>query len=118
MRQLIMKAIKPRKIRYYQTTLGKIPFKEWIEGLKDSKVRHRIRARLDRIELGNFGDYKALAEGISELRLQFGAGYRVYFAEQDDYFIILLCGGDKSSQGKDIETAKHYWKDLLERCNE
>ena len=113
-----MKEIKPKQIRFYQTKSGKIPYKEWFDGLKDPKVRHRIRARLDRVQLGNLGDHKGLSDGVSELRFAFGSGYRIYFAEQDDYFIILLCGGDKSSQEKDIDTAKQYWNDLQERCDE
>ena len=113
-----MKDIKPKQIRFYQTKSGKIPYKEWFDNLKDSKVRHRIRARLDRVELGNLGDFKNLSDGVSELKFSFGPGYRIYFAEQDDIFIILLCGGDKSSQKKDINTAKQYWNDLQERCDE
>ena len=112
-----MREIKPKQIRFYQAKSGKIPYKEWFDGLKNSKVRHRIRARLDRVELGNLGDYKVLSDGVSELRLAFGSGYRIYFAEQNDYFIILLCGGDKGSQEKDINAARQYWKDLQERCD-
>jgi putative addiction module killer protein len=73
---------------------------------------------LDRVEIGNYGDYKALGDGVYELKLHFGSGYRVYFAEDGDIIVILLCGGDKSSQSKDIEVAKAYWKELLERNNE
>lgn len=113
-----MRDIKPKQIRFYQTKSGKIPYKEWFDNLKDPKVRHRIRARLDRVELGNLGDFKALSDGVSELKFSFGPGYRIYFAEQNDIFIILLCGGDKSSQKKDINTAKQYWNDLQERCDE
>ena len=97
-----MKEIKPKQIRFYQTESGKIPYKEWFDGLKDCKVRHRIRARLDRVELGNFGDYKVLSNSVSELRFTFGSGYRIYFAEQNDYFIILLCGGDKKVRKKTL----------------
>lgn len=81
-------------------------------------MRHRIRRRLDRVEIGNYGDYKPLGDGVYELKLHFGSGYRVYFAEYDDIIVILLCGGDKSTQSKDIEIAKTYWKELLERNNE
>lgn len=118
MRQFVMKEIKPRNIRYYVDKSGKIPCKEWLDGLKDSTIRHRIRARLDRVELGNLGVYKPLSDGVLELKFNFGSGYRVYFGEQEDYFIILLCGGDKGSQKIDVETAKKYWKDFLERCDE
>lgn len=118
MRQLTMKEIKPYQIRYYQTDSGKCPYKKWFDGLKDSKVRHRIRARLDRVALGNLGDHKNLSDGVLELRFAFGSGYRIYFAEHEECFVILLCGGDKSSQEQDIETAKEYWKNLRERCDE
>lgn len=113
-----MKASNPKTLRYYQTTSGKTPFLEWLDALKDSRTRHRIRARLDRVSLGNFGDYKVLGDGVCELRLDFGPGYRVYFAEKENTFVILLCAGDKSSQKKDIDTAKRYWYDLLERSHE
>ena len=73
---------------------------------------------MDRVEVGNYGDYKPLGDGVYELKLHFGSGYRVYFAEYDDIIVILLCGGDKSTQSKDIEIAKTYWKELLERNNE
>jgi putative addiction module killer protein len=73
---------------------------------------------LDRVEIGNYGDYKSLGDGVYELKLHFGSGYRVYFAEYDNIIVILLCGCDKSTQSKDIETAKTYWKELMERNNE
>lgn len=78
-------------------------------------MRARIRRRLDRLELGNYGDYKSLTGGINELRLDFGKGYRIYFAEQDGLIIILLCGGDKSTQKKDIQKARDFWHELQER---
>lgn len=113
-----MKEIKHRILRNYTTPSGVVPFEEWINSLKDSVVRHRIRTRLDRVEKGNLGIYKPLGDGVSELKFDFGSGYRIYFAEEGDIFIILLCGGDKSSQKKDIKIAKAYWKELLERCDE
>lgn len=105
-------------LRNYTTLSGKVPFIEWLHCLKDATTRLRIRRRLDRLELGNFGDCKPVGEGILELRLAFGPGYRIYLAEEDDILIILLCAGDKSSQKKDIQTAKKYWLDLKERSNE
>jgi len=113
-----MKENKKRILRNYKTQSGKVPFSDWLEDLKDPMVRHRIRRRLDRVELGNFGDYKVLDEGVCELRLDFGSGFRIYFAEEGDIIVILLCGGDKSTQDKDIKTAKKYWKELLERSHE
>jgi len=105
-------------LRNYVTLSGKVPFKEWMNNLKDPVIRHRIRRRLDKVEIGHYGDYKILGDGVCELKFHFGSGYRVYFAEQDDVIVILLCGGDKGSQSKDIDTAKAYWKELLERNNE
>lgn len=83
-----------------------------MKSLKDPVTRLRIRRRLDRVELGNFGDYKPLGDGVYELKLAFGSGYRIYFAEDGDTIVILLSGGDKSSQVKDIATAKMYWQEL------
>jgi len=108
-----------RKIlRNYTTLSGAVPIIEWLHQLKDPSTRLRIRRRLDRLELGNLGDCKPVGDGVSELRLFFGSGYRIYFAEQDDTIIILLCAGDKSSQKKDIQTAKKYWHELKERSDE
>lgn len=86
--------------------------------MKDPVTRLRIRRRLDRIEQGNLGDCEPVGEGVSELRLAFGSGYRIYFAEWDNTIIILLCAGDKSSQVKDIKVAKLYWQELQERSDE
>lgn len=110
-----MKKNTPRILRNYLTLNGKVPFSDWLNSLKDPVTRLRIRRRLDRLEMGNFGDCKPVGEGVSELRLAFGPGYRIYFAEQDDVIIILLCAGNKSSQKKDIKTAKQYWQELQER---
>lgn len=105
-------------LRNYVTPAGKIPFEEWLDGIKDPVTRLRIRRRLDRVELGNMGDCKSVGEGVSELKLAFGSGYRIYFAEKDEVIIILLCAGDKRSQKNDIKTAKMYWNELKERSDE
>lgn len=110
-----MKKKNNKILRNYVTRSGKVPFVDWIKNIKDPTTRHRIRSRLDRVELGHYGEYKLLGDGVCELKLDFGPGYRLYFAEQDDIIVILLCGGDKKTQSKDIETAKAYWQDLLER---
>lgn len=99
----------------YQTETGKRPFDDWLKGLKDIKARARIRSRLDRVELGHYGDYKPLGKGVYELRLFFGPGYRVYFGEDGNTLVLLLCGGDKSSQQRDISGAHAYWQDYQER---
>ena len=103
------------ELRQYQTTDGKVPFAEWLEGLRDSMARGRIIARLDRLVVGLRGDWRAVGGGVSELRIDHGPGYRVYYAQHGSKLIILLCGGDKSSQAKDIEQAHAYWKDYKER---
>lgn len=102
-----------KEIITYQTKSGKIPFDEWVYGLRDKKTRRRIFSRIIRLEHGHYGDYKAVGDGVMELRLFFGAGYRVYFGEHGDKLIVLLVGGDKKSQNKDIQQAKAYWKDYL-----
>ena len=99
----------------YEMTSGKRPFVEWLEGFRSADMVGRIQARLDRVRHGNFGDTKALGDGIYELRLDFGKGYRIYFGQRGDAIVILLCGGDKSSQIRDIKRAKEYWTDFLRR---
>jgi putative addiction module killer protein len=73
----------------------------------------RILARVSRLQQGNYGDCEPVGEGVSELRLFFGPGYRVYFGEHDNAIVVLLCGGDKDSQSKDIQQAKAYWQEYL-----
>lgn len=93
---------------------GKLPIKEWIISLKDKKIRYRIDERIKRIIAGNFGDYKKIDNELSEFRLSFGSGYRIYFSEINNVIILLLCGGDKSTQSRDIKKAKEYlhiWKE-------
>ena len=80
-------------------------FSDWLKAV-DSMVKVRVLARLSRVEVGNFGDYAAVGDGISELRLFFGAGYRIYYRQQGNEWIILLCAGDKSTQVQDIKLAK------------
>jgi putative addiction module killer protein len=80
-------------------------YKKWFESLKDRTARMRIDVRIRRISLGNFGDIKPVGEGISEIRIDFGSGYRVYFIQNGIEVIILLCGGDKSTQSRDIKRA-------------
>lgn len=107
--------MNPVEIRQYQTKDGRTPVSEWIDGLRDANARARIVARLDRLAAGLLGDWKALGGGISELRIDHGPGYRVYCAQRGDTFILLLCGGDKRTQAKDIERAHAYWKDYKAR---
>jgi putative addiction module killer protein len=103
-------AIEPKTVAYYADQAGHEPFVEWLEKL-DRVTHKRVLARLHRIEQGNYGDYKHIQDGVHELRLFFGPGYRIYFGEVGGKIVVLLCGGDKSTQDKDIKTALAYWKE-------
>ena len=89
-------------------------FAQWIDGLRDLRARARIQARIERLALGNPGDAKPVGEGVSELRIDHGPGYRVYFKQRGRELIILLAGGDKSTQAKDIRMALELARNLLE----
>lgn len=87
-------------------------FANWFNRLRDRKAKARVQARIDRIEIGNFGDVAPVGEGVSELRIHYGPGYRVYFVQRGSVVVILLSGGDKSSQNADIKRAKEIAKQL------
>ena len=110
-----MRNIQPRAIEIYETPNGQAPFTEWFASIQDIKTQTRIRGRLDRLEKGNFGDYESVGSGVFELRLHFGPGYRIYFGEVDRTIVLLLCGGDKSTQTRDIQRAKIYWLEHKEK---
>lgn len=103
------------EIEIYETAKGKRPFESWFEEILEIHTRARILTRLDRLKLGNFGDCKSIGEGICELRLHFGPGFRLYYSKIGNRVVLLLCGGDKGSQSKDIILAKEYWKDYQAR---
>ena len=103
------------ELRYYQTARGGQPFAEWLEGLADRQARARIQARLARVAAGNFGDVEPVGQGVSELRIDWGPGYRVYFARVGNVIVLLLCGGDKRAQQRDIKRAKDYFEDYKRR---
>jgi putative addiction module killer protein len=90
---------------------GKEPYFDWLLALRDVQARARIRTRIDRLTLGNMGDCRALDGGLFELRIDWGAGYRVYFSKLGKTVVLLLCGGDKSTQQADIKTAKKFLKE-------
>lgn len=97
-------------LRYYVTANGKRPFKEWFRKLweSDNVAARRVQVRLDRLCVGNFGDSRRLEGGLAELRIDIGPGYRVYFIQEDRALIVLLCGGDKSTQKGDIARAREF----------
>lgn len=103
------------ELRYYQTSAGERPFVEWLQGLGDRQARARIEARLARAAVGNFGDVEPVGEGVLELRIDWGPGYRVYFARVGKAIVLLLCGGDKRTRQKDIKRAKSYLEDFKAR---
>ncbi len=87
-------------------------FATWLAALADDMARYRIHARIDRLRLGNRGDWKSLGQGLFEMRLDHGPGYRVYMTQRGRVVIVLLCGGDKSTQAADIAKARRLQKDL------
>lgn len=91
-----------------------VPFAEWLTSMKDSRAVATIRARLNRIRLGNFGDCKSVGGGVEELRIDFGPGYRIYYGREGPLVVVLLCGGDKRTQSKDILRAQGHWKEYLD----
>ncbi|MBC7529037.1 MAG: type II toxin-antitoxin system RelE/ParE family toxin [Chthonomonadaceae bacterium] len=90
------------------------PFDEWLEGLRDVVGKARIIRQVDKIERGLFGDWKSVGEGVFELRLNFGPGYRVYYGREGETIVILLGGSDKGHQRVAIETAHRHWRDYLQ----
>lgn len=106
-----MEAIR-RRFRFYQDIYGREPAKIWLYSLRDSVARERIMACLLKASDGNFGDHKSVGDGVSEMRLHFGPGYRLYYAiAENNELLLLLVGGDKSTQESDIQNAKKYWQE-------
>jgi putative addiction module killer protein len=109
--------VQPREIRRYTTPEGRAPFTEWLDSLRDRNVRVRIKSRLDRVEQGNLGDFKSVGQGVFELRINYGPGYRVYFGQVGLTMVVILIAGDKSTQEQDIRQAIEYWTDYEKREN-
>ncbi len=102
-----------KKIKIFCTDNGKSPFIEWLDSLRDRNKKSylRIQDRIRRIaEFGVYGDCKPVGEEVFELRFFFGSGYRVYFGEEGNTLVLLLCGGDKKTQEQDIQKSKEYWR--------
>jgi len=102
--------VTPKEILIYETEDGRAPFSEWME--RQSKpVYGTVMTRLERVEMGNMGDHRGVGEGVLELRIDVGPGYRVYFGKDGERLVILLIAGTKKTQRRDIETAKQFWRD-------
>ena len=102
-------------INEYTDEKGKSPYADWLRGLRDTRAKAKIIVQVDKMELGLFGDVEPIGDGLSELRIHYGPGYRVYYGKEGNQVYLLLCGGDKSTQTKDIKKAKSYWKDHKRR---
>lgn len=101
----------PRRSIIYKTAVGVEPYSEYVDSLADRQGAAKIRVRVTRAEMGNLGDHRSVGQGVVELKIDFGPGYRVYVGLQGDEAIVLLCAGDKDSQQKDIAKAKGHWED-------
>jgi len=105
------------KLVQYETDDGASPFAVWFDGL-DVQAALKVRTALARMELGNFGDVKPVGQGVSERRIDFGPGFRIYFGQDGGKLIVLLVGGTKKRQQRDVEQAKAYWTDYKRRKKE
>jgi putative addiction module killer protein len=103
------------EIRHYLTTSGNDPYQQWLDKLKDLKGRVAIQRWIDRLIEGNFGDHKFCQDGVWELRIDFGPGYRVYYAQEERTAVLLLCGGSKRTQAADVKEAVRYRRDYQRR---
>lgn len=103
------------ELRIYVSADGREPFREWLDGLRDIQGRARIRARLARVEAGNFGDCRTVRGGVQELRIDHGPGYRVFLSRQGPVVVLLLCGSDKGAQDAGIALALRYLDDWKQR---
>ena len=104
------------EICYYQTTAGRRPFTHWLDR-QEREVQSRVLERLAKITAGNWGDVRSVGDGVAEFRIDWGPGYRIYFARLGELIVLLLCAGDKRLQRKDIERAKAYFKDYKARAS-
>lgn len=98
------------EIEFFEDDDGKEPFTEWFNSLRDIMARVKLRQRLDRMEHGNFGDVEPVGQGVSEIKMDYGPGYRIYFVDFNKKKALILYGGDKSTQKKDIKKAQEYYR--------
>ena len=101
-------------MRVYQPPGAEAPLARWLTALRDNKAKATILARINRLRLGDFGDAKSVAGPVHELRIHIGPGYRLYYARARDELVLLLLGGTKSTQSRDIAKARAYWRDYCE----
>ncbi|MDT4291778.1 type II toxin-antitoxin system RelE/ParE family toxin [Methylomonas sp. MO1] len=105
------------QIEDYQAADGRLPFKDWLSALADRQAKARVLTRVQRMAAGNLGDCKPIQDGLWELRIDYGPGYRVYYAQAGAKLLLLLIGGDKRKQQGDIDKAVAYWKDWKQRTD-
>jgi putative addiction module killer protein len=101
---------RERQVTIYRTHDGRVPYFDWFDALRDRSAKQKIDARIGRLRLGNFGQARSVGGGVSELKVDYGPGYRVYFGRDGDELVILLRGGNKSTQDADIRQAKAFWE--------
>ena len=106
--------VSEKQVENYVRPDGRCPFEDWMDSLRDHRARARIRTRIGRVRLGNLGRCEPVGGGVLELKIDYGPGYRVYYTERGGELIILLAGGDKSTQQQDIKTAIHLAHNLLD----
>ncbi|PCI63822.1 MAG: addiction module killer protein [Gammaproteobacteria bacterium] len=102
-------------VNEYMDEKGESPYADWLAELRDARAKAKIMIQVDRMELGLFGDTMPIGDGLSELKIHYGPGYRVYYGKDGEQIYLLLCGGDKSSQKKDIKQAKLNWQEYKRR---
>ena len=104
-----------KQVLIYEDPSGKAPYSEWLKGLRDKRAAAKIDIRIERIKLGNLGFWQPVGGGVGELKIDYGPGYRVYFGQIGSTIVVLLNGGDKKTQIKDIPKAKEFWQDFKKR---
>jgi putative addiction module killer protein len=102
---------REKQVWIYEAESGRLPYREWLLALKDRRAREVIVSRIARVRSGNLGSVRSVGDSVFELKVNHGPGYRVYFGQDGNEWVILLCGGDKSTQDADIKKAKTYWAD-------